>query len=162
MTDYNASLYGIRVRKTSPPEDHGMTYFVATIDELPGVKNYGCSFKEAYILALSSIETLNEMYVEKRRPFPQPGHVPPSLMWTPIRPTESGHYWLQTERTARPRVVKVIKADGLLYYAGSGRKYYLSGPPEFSDALVQLPHAIWAGPIPVPTEYQMPIEPIGR
>ena len=61
--------YNVTVRKIV---HEGEILFEARVKELPDVCECGETMKEAYDLAVDTIETAAQMYAEARRPFPLP------------------------------------------------------------------------------------------
>ena len=66
---YNADEYTISVRKEVVD---GESYWVARVDELPDVMEFGDSRDEAYDAAIDTIEVGQHMCFEQGTPFPPP------------------------------------------------------------------------------------------
>ncbi|ALR91296.1 toxin-antitoxin system HicB family antitoxin [Vibrio alginolyticus] len=69
MISFDPEFYSISVRKE---EIEGDLYYVARIQELPDVMEFGDTYEEAYELALDTLKTSYEMFVEQGMKFPEP------------------------------------------------------------------------------------------
>ena len=66
---FDASLYNISVRKG---DFDGEVLFEARIKELPDVAEYADSYEEAYSLAIDTLETTAEVFLEQGKVMPLP------------------------------------------------------------------------------------------
>ncbi|MBS6058313.1 MAG: type II toxin-antitoxin system HicB family antitoxin [Pantoea sp.] len=66
---YNAEEYTISVRKEAVDGDY---YWVARVEELPDVMEFGDTREDAYAAAIDTIEVGQQMCAEQGTPFPQP------------------------------------------------------------------------------------------
>lgn len=65
----NPHLYDINIEKVIIED---ITYYAATVSQLPDVTEYGDTWHEAYELATDTICTAAEMYAKMGRVFPSP------------------------------------------------------------------------------------------
>ncbi len=66
---FDAGLYNISVRKG---DFDGDIFFEARIKELPDVAEYADTYEEAYLLAIDTIETTAEAFLEQGKSMPAP------------------------------------------------------------------------------------------
>lgn len=69
MFGFNPKLYGISV---SQEHIEGNLYYVARVEELPDVTEFGDTHEEAYELVLDTLKTAYEMFGEQEIAFPEP------------------------------------------------------------------------------------------
>lgn len=68
MMNIDPHVYNITIRRDT---FEGEVLFEARVKELPDVAEYGETYDEAYSLALDTIETAAEAFLEQGRAFPQ-------------------------------------------------------------------------------------------
>ena len=93
--------YNITIRRDT---FEGEVLFEARVKELPDLAEYGESYKEAYSLAVDTIETAAEAFAEKGRRFP-----------TPMAPADdfSGRVTLRLSRTLHRALAETADSEGV-------------------------------------------------
>lgn len=99
MNQLDARKYNITVRFG---EFEGEACYEATIKELPTVAEYADTHEEAYELAIDTIETLAQLYIEQGKQFPQPAIAPSNY---------SGRVTLRLPKSLHHSVAQMAEAE---------------------------------------------------
>ncbi|MBJ8796740.1 type II toxin-antitoxin system HicB family antitoxin [Citrobacter freundii] len=99
---YNAEEYTISVRKERMDED---VYWVARVEELPDILEFGETRDEAYELAIDTINTGQEMCFAEGTHFPSPKNF--------VDANVSGRVTLRLPKSVHANCIKLAEEEGV-------------------------------------------------
>lgn len=100
MNNFDPEFYSISIRKELY---EGELFYIARIQELPDVLEFGNSYEEARELALDTLVTSRELFLEQGIKFPEPIQPPEN--------TASGRVTLRMPKSLHSRLIELAQEE---------------------------------------------------